>query len=201
MTPRPDHPMREQLAWAQWWAFPWKDAHEDWKNAEYGAIEKLFHCGRSAPDNLTGLIACLPATPHATVLRLALASTEQLNQVLTLVSHTFNPDAAAPLSESHRQWCMRLAMALPSAMLPPHSDPLRLLHSWVEPATWQRLRLRFPRTRVSEAETANAPLENTSSRLNTLWQAVVWRVTAMASDNMPPSRTGEENSDVMPTYY
>lgn len=201
MAPRPDPPMHEQLAWAQWWAFPWKDAHEDWRDDKYRAIERLFYYGRAAPHNLTGFAACLPAAPQATVLRLALASTEQLNLVLTLVSHTFNHEAAAPLSERHHQWCMRLAMALPPAMLPPHSDPLRLLHSWVEPATWQRLRLRFPRTRVNEAEMANAPLENASSRLNTLWQAVVWRVTAMASDTVPLSRTDEESSDVMPTYY
>lgn len=194
--------MREQLAWAQWWAFPWEHAHEDWRDDGYRAIERLFYSGRSAPDDLTGFAACLPVAPQATALRLALASTEQLNLVLTLVSHTLNPEAATvPLSDGHHQWCMRLAMALPPAMLPPHADPLQLLHSWVEPATWQRLRLRFPRRRVSEAETANAPFENASSRLNTLWQAVVWRVTTMASDHMPPSRTGEENSDVMPTYY
>ncbi|MCR4538167.1 type III secretion protein [Pseudomonas sp. 18.1.10] len=193
--------MREQLAWAQWWAFPWEHAHQDWRNDEYRAIEKLFHSGRSVPDKLAGFVACLPATPHATVLRLALASTDQLNQVLTLVSHTLNPAAAVPLSESHHQWCIRLAMALPPTMLPPHADPLRLLHSWVEPATWQRLRLRFPRARVSEAETASVPLGNASSRLNTLWQAVVWRVTTTQSDNMPLSRADEETSDVMPTYY
>lgn len=201
MAPRPDHLMREQLAWAQWWAFPWKQAHEDWRGEEYRAIERLFYSGRSAPDNLTGFKACLPAAPHATVLRLALATTDQLNLVLALVNHMFNPQASSPSSESHHQWCMRLSMALHPSMLPPNCDPLRLLHSWVEPATWQRLRLRFPRTRVSEAEIANAPLENASGRLNTLWQAVVWRVTTMTSGNMPPSRTSEENSDVMPTYY
>lgn len=201
MGPRPDHLMREQLAWAQWWAFPWKQAHEDWRGDKYRAIERLFYSGRSAPEDLTGFVACLPAAPHATVLRLALASTDQLNLALALANHTFNPQAASPLSEDHHEWCMRLSMALHPSMLPPHSDPLRLLHSWVEPATWQRLRLRFPRTRVSEAETADAPLESASSRLNTLWQAVVWRVASMASDNMPLSRKDEESSDVMPTYY
>ncbi|NKI47418.1 type III secretion protein [Pseudomonas fluorescens] len=201
MAPRPDPLMREQLAWAQWWAFPWKQAHEDWRGEEYRAIERLFYNGRSVPDNLTGFKACLPAAPHATVLRLALATTDQLNLGLALVTHIFNPEAPSPLSESHHQWCMRLSMALHPSMLPPHSDPLRLLHSWVEPAIWQRLRLRFPRTRVSEAEIANAPLEHASGRLNTLWQAVVWRVTTMASGNTSLSRTGEENSNVMPTYY
>ena len=126
--------MREQLAWAQWWAFPWKQAHEDWRGEEDRAIERLFYNGRSVPDNLTGFKACLPAAPHATVLRLALATTDQLNLGLALVTHIFNPEAPSPLSESHHQWCMRLSMALHPSMLPPHSDPLRLLHSWVEPA-------------------------------------------------------------------
>lgn len=200
MTPRPDHPMREHLAWAQWWAFPWKHAHQDWKGGEYLAIERLFQRGRSAPDSLTGFAACLPAAPHPTVLKLALASTEQLNLVLTLVHDTFNPEAAAPLSDSHHQWCMRLSKALPPGMLPPDCDPLRLLHSWVEPATWQRLRLRFPRTRAREAEITSTPFENASSRLNTLWQAAVWRAAAKTSDNMPAPRTDEETSDVMPTH-
>ena len=176
--------MSEHLIWAQWWAFPWKYAHKDWANDNYPAIDTLYHCGRLAPDNLTGIGACLPTAPHPTVLRLALASTEQLNLALTLVHGTFNPEAA-PLSDSHRLWCLRLSKALPPAMLSLDADPLQLLHNWIEPATWQRLRLRFPRERVRVVEKGNASSENTSSRLNTLWQAVVWRVTTLEDDQMP----------------
>ncbi|MCS3511784.1 hypothetical protein M2392_001817 [Pseudomonas grimontii] len=201
MALSPDHPTREHLAWAQWWVFPWKSAHADWKGAEYPAIEALFNRRRSAPDSLTGVTASLPAAPHPTVLRLALSSTEQLNLVLTLVHDTFNPAAVSPLNESHHLWCIRLSKALPPGMLPPHADPLRLLHSWVEPAIWQRLRLRFPRQRVRETERASAPLENANSRLNTLWQAVVWRVTTTASDSTPLLRVSEDSSDVMPTHH
>ena len=50
----------------------------------------------------------------------------------------------------------------------------------VEPATWQRLRLRFSRERVVEVEEKNVLIEYANSRLNTLWQAVVWRVTTLA---------------------
>jgi len=186
MTSRPVNPMSEHLAWAQWWAFPWKYAHEDWRGEKYPAISTLYHLGRLAPGNLTGVATCLPAAPHPTVLRLALASTEQLDLAMTLIHDTFNPEAAAPLSNSHHLWCMRLSKALPPAMLPCDADPLQLLHSWVEPATWQRLRLRFPRERVGDVEKRNISFENASSRLNTLWQAVVWRVTNLASDPTPP---------------
>lgn len=178
--------MSEHLAWAQWWAFPWKYAHDDWKGDKHPAIDAFHHNGCSAPASLTGIAPCLPPAPHPTVLRLALASTEQLNLALTLVHDTFNPQAATPLSDSHHLWCMRLSKALPPAMLAPDADPLQLLHSWVDPTTWQRLRLRFPRERVHQVEQQNLSLENGSSRLNTLWQAVVWRVTTLASDPLPP---------------
>ncbi len=201
MAPSYDSLMREHLAWARWWVFPWTSAHKDWKGSEYPAIEALFHSRRSAPDTLTGFAACLPAEPHPTVLRLALTSTEQLNLVLTLVHETFNPAAASPLNEAHHLWCTRLSKALPPNMLPPDSDPLGLLHSWLEPAVWQRLRLRFPRQRVRETEITSAPLESANSRLNTLWQAVVWRVTTTENDSTPLIPLSEETRDVVPTHH
>lgn len=199
MTPWLDHPLYEHLAWARWWAFPWESAHEDWKGDDYRAIETLFRRGRSAPDKLAGYTVCLPADPNTTVLRLALASREQLNLMLALVHDTFNPEDSALLADSHHQWCMRLSKALPLAILPPGSDPLQLLHSWVEPATWQRLRLRFPRKCVVEVETTNLPLGVPGNRLDTLWQAVVWRATTSAGDDMPTASTSEEFSNVMPS--
>lgn len=186
MTPELDHSMSEHLAWAQWWAFPWRHAHEDWRGDKYPAIKVLYRNRRSAPDDLTGIVACLPPAPHPTVLRLALASTEQLNLALTLVHDTFNPEAATPLSESQHLWCMRLSKALPPTMLSRDADPLQLLSSWVEPETWRRLRLRFPRNRVQAVEKSTVSLENASSRLNTLWQAVVWRVTTLANAPLSP---------------
>ncbi|AZE82139.1 type III secretion protein HrpD [Pseudomonas orientalis] len=194
MTPRLD----EHLAWARWWAFPWESAHEDWKGNDYPALESLFRRGQSAPHTLTGYAACLPADPHTTVIRLALASREQLNLMLALVHDIFNPEDSALLTDSHHQWCKRLSKALPPAILPPGSDPLRLLHSWVEFATWQRLRLRFSRKSVVEVETANLALGVTGNRLDTLWQAVVWRATTLDSEDMPLAGRHEELSNAMP---
>lgn len=193
--------MSEQLAWALWWAFPWKYAHEDWRGDEFPATRALYNSERLVPGRLTDIAACLPPPPHLTVLRLALAPEEQLDLALALVRNTFNPEVAAPLSDSHHLWCLRLSKALPPAMLVPDADPLQLLRGWVEPATWQRLRLRFSRGRVREAETANASLNNRHSQLNTLWQAIVWRATTPASNHMPLDQTGKETSDVMPAHH
>jgi hypothetical protein len=96
------------------------------------------------------------------VLRLALASTEQLNLALTLVHDTFNPEAAAPLSDSHHLWCMRLSKALPPAMLAPDADPLQLLHSWWTPRPGNAFDCAFPSacarssSKMSRSKTAAA---------------------------------------------
>lgn len=190
MTPRTDHPISEHLAWAQWWAFPWQYAHQDWIDDDYPAIAALYHNERRVPGNFAGVPACLPPAPHPTVLRLALATPDQLSLAMTLVHDTFNPDAAAALSENHHQWCIRLSKAMPPDMLLPDADPLQLLHRWVDPSIWQRLRLRFPHQRVCEVEKKICSLENAHSRLNTLWQAVVWRVTTMTSDTLSPGSKG-----------
>lgn len=201
MTTRLDHQFHEYLSWARWWVFPWETAHDDWKGADYPVIETLLRSGQSVPDKLLGYAACLPANPHPTVIRLALASREQLNLMLALVHHTFNPQDSALLTDIHHQWCVRLSKALPPVILPPDSDLLQLLHSWIEPATWQRLRLRFPRKCVVEVETTNLPHGITGNRLDTLWQAVVWRATTLTSDDMPTAGTTEEFNNVMPLQH
>lgn len=200
MMPDIDQPLSEHLAWVQWWAFPWKYAHEDWSHGALSAMEELDRSGGLIPCNLPGIATCLPPAPHATVLRLALASMEQLDLALALIHGTFHPEATSALSENHQLWCTRISKALPPALLLPDADPLQLLQSWVEPSIWQRLRLRFPREHVREAE-KQPSIESASSQLNTLWKAVVWRVTTTTSDTMPPGSTGKEICDVMPTHH
>jgi hypothetical protein len=189
MTPESDQPTGEHLAWSQWWASPWSYAHDDWRGDEYPAMDTLYRSGWLAPHSLLGVAACLPPMPNLTVLRLALATKEQLGLALVLIHNTFHPQAASTLSESHHLWCLRLSKTLPPAMLASDTDPLQLLHSWVDAATWQRLRLRFPRERVREVESKGS-IPSVNSQLNTLWQAVVWRITTMANDNVPPDSNG-----------
>ena len=201
MMPSPYPSIAEHLAWAKWWAFPWRHAHDDWKGDEYRAVDALYRSRRWTPRDFMGVTACLPPTPPSTVLHLALASEEQLSLALTLVHRTFRTEPATPLSDSHHLWCMRLSKALPPDMLLPSMDPLQLLHSWVEPATWQRLRLRFSRERVQRLEGNNTSLENANSRLNTLWQAVVWRIKTLPDDTTLPDSNAKEASDVMPIHH
>jgi hypothetical protein len=114
MTPAHEQPMSEQLAWAQWWAFPWKSAHEDWRaTGKYPAINAFHRSGILATSTLAGIAPCLPPAPDPALIRLVLASTEQFNLLLALIHSTFSPATAAPLSEEHHQWCMRLSKALP----------------------------------------------------------------------------------------
>ena len=190
MMPKIEYPLSEHLAWVQWWACPWQNAHEDWKEGQHATFNTLYQGKQPVWGVFMGVKACLPPATNPTVLRLALASSEQLDLALTLAHDTVNPHAAPTLSESHHHWCRRLSKALPPAMLSPDADPLQLLLSWLDPPIWQRLRLRFPRQRTYEVEKKSICLENTSNRLSTLWQAVVWRVTSLPSDSTPPGTHG-----------
>ncbi|CAM3384806.1 hypothetical protein SAMN04490207_2645 [Pseudomonas gessardii] len=185
MTRRAPRPISDHLAWAQWWAFPWKPSHQSWRSAErFPAIDALERIASRLPKTIAAIAPCLPPAPQPTEVRLALASTEQLNLMLALLHTTCRPEDAAPISKSHHQWCIGLSKALPPDMLLHKDDPLQLLRSWVKPDTWQRLRLRFPCERVLEMEKNTLSLEHGNSRLNTLWQAIVWRATA--TPHAPP---------------
>lgn len=166
--------MSEHLAWVRWWAYPWKNSHRDWQRQdEPRGIDVLDAIRASTLD----IPPCLPPEPQHSQLRLVLASAGQLELMLALIRGTFSPGGATQLTEDHQQWCARLSKALSPEMLLPQSDPLQLLRAWVDPATWERLRLRFPRSRVLEMEHNTGPLPMLNGRLNTLWQAVIWRAT------------------------
>ncbi len=190
MTPSPDHTMKENLAWVQWWAFPWRSSHEGWRSL-YPEINLTHRTGVLATSELAGITPCLPPAPNHAVRVLALASAEQLDLALALIHGAVNPATARSLSEGHRLWCMSLFKAFPPDMLLPNDDPLHLLRSWVEPPAWQRLRLRFPSMRVLDIEKSTPVTEVVRSRLTTLWQAVAWRVTSMESHDTLPDPYGQ----------
>lgn len=183
---KPDYTMSEHLAWVQWWAFPWRSAHGSWEFLnKYPEVERLSLNNASAICTITGIAPCLPPEPHPTVLRLALASVKQFDLMVMLIQNTFAPLASFSRDEPHSEWCMHLSKALPPGMLPSGEDPLQLLRTWVEPAAWQRLRLRAPCERVLEMEKKEFSLQNGHSQLNMLWQAINWRITSMNDDSMP----------------
>lgn len=180
--------MTEQLNWVQWWAFPWRSAHADWKVADkYRALDALCRSNHALASTTLGIPPCLPATPHVTVLRLALASKAQLELMLALLSDTCHRPIDGVLSENQHLWCLSLSKALnPNTVLSHDDDPLQLLRAWVEPTVWQRLRLRFARHRVLALEQKNADFYDVHNRLDILWQAVVWRVTTTTNDERLP---------------
>lgn len=198
MMPGGNDPVNENVAWAQWWAFPWRCAHQDWKTADkYAALDWLSRMSVPVNLNAIGIAPCLPAAPTPTLLRLVCASSEQLNLILLLIHCMFNPTAAPPLSKDNQLWCMRLSKALPPGMLLPNDDPLQLLHNWLEPAIWHRLKLRFPYKRVLETEKNHASFENGNGRLDTLCQAFVWRATAITGADAHSHSNEHGDSDVL----
>lgn len=184
----PAHPRTmSNLAWVQWWATPWLHSREGWRTVdEHAALTALVHSRHLWVARLYGITPCLPPTPQPTLLQLALASPEQLDLVLALIDSACRPAYASALNENLHQWCNRLSKALPPDMLQPDEDPLQLLRTWVSPATWQRIRLRFPRQRVLELEKKALSLGDSYSRLDTLWHAVVWRIATIHSDAQAP---------------
>lgn len=179
--------MSEQLAWAQWWATPWQGAHADWRVLDQDSLGTLSRAQHGRVSAFLGIESCLPSPPHATVLLLALASQDQLNQMLVLLSTTCHRPIDETISDTLHLWCLRLSKALtPEALLPADEDPLQLLRAWVSPAIWQRLRMRFSRPRVQKLEETDYLLEDAHSRLDTLWQAIVWRVTTTNGEDFLP---------------
>lgn len=175
------------LAWARWWAAPWLYAHEGWIAVDkQQALNELCQARRVLKGTIFAVTPCLPPAPQPTLLQLALAPADQLELVLALINSTCRPAHTSEIDESHLLWCRRLSKALPSDMLPPEDDPLHLLRVWVTPPIWQRIRLRFPPQRVLNLEQRGLLADAPHSRLDTLWQAVVWRATARNSNTTDP---------------
>jgi hypothetical protein len=131
--------------------------------------------------------------PDPALLQLAIASADQLDLAVALIDGICRPAYATALDGHHHLWCNSLSKALPLDIVQPDNDPLHLLRAWISPATWQRIRLRFPRRRVLDLEENSLTLNGSHNRLDTLWHAVVWRIGAMndASNGLDPWAHGD----------
>ncbi len=178
--------MSKDLRWVHWWVCPWKNAHPDWcAPPGFVDIAALSHSQHHQVSHLFGITPELPPRPSAPVLQLVLSRVQQRDLVLMLVNEVCNPTSDSRLSEDQRLWCQRLAKALaPEATPLEFEDPLHCLRAWVSPATWQRLRLSFARPRVLELEKFPR-LVGTNGRLDTLWQAALWRATSTLFNETP----------------
>lgn len=178
--------MSKDLTWVRWWASPWESAHHDWRTqkgfVQTAALSRAHH---QQVSRLFEIEPELPPHPSAPVLQLVLSCSQQQDLALLLVKEVCSPSHDSRLNEELRLWCLRLTKALaPDPMLVFIDDPLHCLRAWVSPAIWQRLRLSFDRHRVLEVET-HPRLLNTQGRLDTLWQAALWRATSTTFNETP----------------
>lgn len=180
--------MNEHLMWVRWWVCPWKNAQRDWCTqngfVETAALSRAHH---EQVSRLFEIEPELPPAPSAPLLQLVLTcSPQQQNLALLLVKEIDNPSRDSRLNRDQHLWCERLTKALAPVPTPVSlDDPLHYLRAWVSPAIWQRLRLSFARHRVLELET-HPRLLNPHGRLDTMWQAALWRATSTTFNETPP---------------
>lgn len=196
MTHQAPHSMNELYQWARWWTSPWSHSQQDWWPFDLDSPAAKTLC-RSRHERIgvaLGITPCLPIHPSPALLHLVLAPTAQRELMLALVEGIYHPQHDSALSTDQREWCARMSMALPPASHKPSVDPLYYLRSWVDPAIWQRLRLSFSRQRVQQLESAlQMPA---ASKLDTVWQAVIWRASALANNVTLPA---ENLNHALPT--
>ena len=196
---RPHRRMSEQLAWAKWWACPWLTAHHQWQMLAFSTAPVALY--RSHPGWLSTALEVEPSVPCAptpALLQLLLASMQQRELMLLLIDSVCRATGNDMLSDNQRLWCQRLAKALArDQRLISTVDPLHYLRAWLEPLAWQRFRLSFARQRVLDLE-KQPRLHDSHARLNTLWQAVIWRATSITGDDARP-QPGENARHALPT--
>ncbi|RMT49575.1 Type III secretion protein HrpD [Pseudomonas syringae pv. solidagae] len=120
-----------------------------------------------------GIMPSQPPMPAEPVLNWLALTPVQRDQALDLAQRIcFSRNE----SDAHDgQWCWALTKALrPGVWLElEHEDARLLLGAWLGPEYWPRLRLAWAPDEVADS-TCSAP----ENKLQTLWQAVLWRVTA-----------------------
>ncbi|NIL20248.1 type III secretion protein [Pseudomonas sp. ATCC PTA-122608] len=186
--------MSENLTWVRWWASPWEKAHQDWRT-QTGFVETavLSRSHHARVSHLFGINPELPPSPSPTLLQLVLICAQQRDLVLILVNEVCNAPGDSGLNQEQLIWCQRLAKALGPDPIPVNvDDPLQYLRAWVAPVIWQRLRLSFARSRILQVE-QHPKLTDPHGRLDTLWQAALWRTASNPSDDALRARS--ENAD------
>lgn len=183
--------MNEARTWVRWWAFAWHHAHPDWEGDFLATLptrqrQKIALNHHVAASKCFNISPCLPCHPSAALCQLVFAKPGQHELTLAIAHAICRPAQPTGLDSVQTLWCQRLAKALrPSNWLDDDDDVLQLLRAWVEPAVWQRMRLRYSKKRVITLE-KKAVFSIPLVKLETLWQAALWQAHTLAPAPLLP---------------
>lgn len=178
----------QALVWVRWWVQGARQANASWCLARVNSELRACLQRHEGPwlDQLLGMTSAWPPPPNANLLPLLALDDAHWSRGLTLavaVCVGSQPLPLPGLNQADLVWCRRLGKGLqPGYWLPgqwhegsPFTRGLRLLRAWVGDLVWQRLRLRFARDAIEEAERLTFT-DLPTPRLAALWQAVGWYV-------------------------
>ncbi|KAA8712118.1 hypothetical protein [Pseudomonas cannabina] len=165
--------------WVSWWCNPWQWAHPAWRS------RFAEGCGLSVSDcdalmtsrhglflQAMGIEPTQPPAPTEVLSRWLALTVSQQDHALDLARRVcFAKEAEG----ADGQWCQGLAKALRPAMWlqPDSQDERLLLGAWLGPDYWPRVRLFW-----APGEVAESLCDVPQNKLQTLWQAILWRITA-----------------------
>lgn len=166
----------DDLRWCQFWRCPWLHAHPQWRDT-YDWLEPM----RSVSLQHFAIIADQLNLPVAPILSPQIHwlnfSELERRKVCVLLAETLAPGCGRlELDEGSRLWCARTSAALRLNLAVPRHDPEQLgmhaLQQWL-PDYWPRLKWLFPILDESQ----NTPIDIAEKPLNTICQAVLWKVS------------------------
>ncbi|MFC6478787.1 type III secretion protein [Pseudomonas asuensis] len=176
--------------WTQWWCNAWEEAHPTWKarfseqvGLPLSICEQLAQHRCEAFMSFAEITTEQPPEPDDRVLQWLTLNAAQNELALMLVDHICSSGHSdLPTLDEHDVWCRSVAKALrPGLWLHGHTaDPRLLLGVWLGVRYWPRLRLYWPLDSLSDLAGHSLLLNAAAvSKLQTLWPAVLWRVTAL----------------------
>lgn len=166
--------------WVRWWCNPWDWAHPAWQSQfarsaglSINACEALMVSRHGVFLQSVGIEPSQPPIVTEPVLRWLELTPLQRDQALALAQRICFAQTKSDGADG--QWCWAVTRALrPGVWLPIESQDARLLlGAWLGATCWSRLRLAWPPDDVAD-RLAQAP----ENKLQTLWQAILWRVIA-----------------------
>ncbi|KPY37656.1 MULTISPECIES: hypothetical protein [Pseudomonas syringae group] len=168
-----------QDLWVHWWCNPWRWAHPSWQQrfAEQQGIpmqacDSLMSSRHTVFLKSVGIEPSQPPEPVEPLMSWIALSPAQRDKALVLAQLICFSRTETEGVDG--QWCWGLTKALrPGVWLAPEVVDIRtVLGAWLGYAYWSRLRLAWPTEAVID-DLCEAP----DNKLQTLWQAVMWRIS------------------------